>query len=378
MPSDTLPAADPAERPPAWTTIGLILLLMVIFVIQAGGQQINTSSGRDLSVPDLVIFGGLNRDLVQIGGDWWRLMTAPLLHGGFAHLALNCVALYFAGQFIERHMGSLTLTGLLAAGALGGTLLSLMTSDDIQVSVGASGGIMALLCGALLLCFTLPEDADTESGKSLFARILVPSLIPTHGGIDYAAHFGGAITGGVLAALLYSLSEPVRDPPVRRLLAAAATLIYAAAALYGAVQLSRNVPALDSFKGLAMAQETKDLPKMTEAEASAVVKEWPGDPLARLTYALALLDAGKPGPAEDQAITALRTIRLFGTRKFETETTPQIKAVIALSRARTGHPESAAHIADTVCWSVKPPFRARLDAARLCGFPATAPATPVR
>jgi hypothetical protein len=75
-------------------------------------RSVRLQRRSDFKVPDLRFLGAINPDLVHIGGEWWRLATAPLVHGGWLHIIPNCVALYRGGRFIERHMGGATVAGM--------------------------------------------------------------------------------------------------------------------------------------------------------------------------------------------------------------------------------------------------------------------------
>lgn len=352
-------AEETSAEPVPWTTIGLLVLLGVLFLTQTGAARWPGSDISDLKVPDLVIFGAMNHDLVVIAGDWWRLLTAPLLHGGIAHITLNGVALFFAGRFIERHLGGAVLAGLLAIGAVAGSLLSLAVDDASLVSIGASGGIMALIAAAALLCYTLPEAADTLSGRSLFLRILVPSLIPTSDGVDYAAHFGGAIIGGGIAGLLACWGWLDRHLAVLRAIAWAAAIAFGAGALFGAVQLARAAPEFNPDARLMPINRGQALIGSDEAAARALVTDYPGDPQARLVLSVALYRADKTAEAEKEAVQGLRQIRTYGSGLFGPVVEPEIKAMIALSRAARGDALAWTSF-DAPCLSLAPEFRAKV------------------
>ena len=357
--ADDTETQDTPVAPVPWTTISLLVLLGVIFLTQVGAARWPGSDISDLKVPDLVIFGAFNHDLVVIAGEWWRMLTAPLLHSGIAHVTLNGVALFFAGRFLEQHLGGVVLVGMLCIGAVAGSLVSLAVDDTGLVSMGASGGIMALIAAAALLCYTLPEAADTLSGRSLFLRILVPSLIPTSDGIDYAAHFGGAIMGGGVAGLLAGWGWLERHVAVLRWVLLGAVIAYAAGALFGGIQLMRAAPGFDPD---AVSMETKPAQALIgsdETAARALVVKYPGDPQARLILSVALYLADKPAEAEKEAIMGLRQIRTYGSGLFELVVEPEIKAMIALSRAVRGDAFALTSFDDS-CPGLSPEFRAKV------------------
>ena len=340
--------AAPAEEPPVpVTTIGVVLLLAIVFVIQLGSARFGSSNGSDLKVPDLLYLGALNPDLVQIGGEWWRLATAPLLHGGWLHIILNCVALYFGGRFIERQMGGAAVAGFLALGAAGGSLASLATGSGELVSVGASGGVMGLLAGALLLCYTLPEDADVISGRNWIVRILVPSLIPSHGGVDYVAHFGGAATGGAVAGILATFDWLAPTDRRRQIASLCVTGLFLAGTFWGVASIAMGPAAFDPESLLLKDKAAQKLLDYNEEDARALMAKYPGDPQSRLVLSVALYNAGKFEESEAQALAGLRFSRAYG--EPGAVAIPQLKAMIALGEAAAGRRDRAQRLIEPVC-----------------------------
>jgi membrane associated rhomboid family serine protease len=85
-------------------TIGLILLLCLVFALEVH-HTMDFSSPLMPSVASLRAMGGVQGTLVFGEGQWWRLLTAPLLHSGLSHLIGNCIALLLAGFFLEPILG---------------------------------------------------------------------------------------------------------------------------------------------------------------------------------------------------------------------------------------------------------------------------------
>lgn len=337
------PAGDP---PDPNTTIGIVMLLAAVFVVQLGAARFGSGGGTDLKVPDLLYLGALNPDLVHYGGEWWRLATAPLLHGGWLHIVLNCVALYFGGVFIERHLGGAAVAGFLVLGAIGGSLASYATGSGALVSVGVSGGIMGLLAGALLLCYTLPEDADVLSGRNWIVRILVPSLIPTHGGVDYAAHFGGAAAGGAVAALLAICDWLERRNLRRDIACLCAVALFVGGILLGVASIVLGPAAFDPDARLLKDKFSQQLRDYTEEKGRELVAKYPGDPQSRLVLSVALYNGGKFEEAQTEALAGLRFSRAYGS---DSVALAQLQAMIAVGEAAAGHRTRAERLIAPVC-----------------------------
>ncbi|MFY2556256.1 rhomboid family intramembrane serine protease [Corallococcus terminator] len=195
--------AEAPERKPV-LTVALLTVLALAFAAEhlfAVGP-----SGAGLLAPGiqtLVELGGLNSGLVLEHGQWWRMFLAPLLHGDLIHLVLNGFCLWFGSMMLESMVGRAWLGLLLVASALGGGALSMALHGDSVVSVGASGALMGLLAAVLALSRRLPVGSGRVEVQMMAMQLLVPSLLPiavsrTGDQIDFAAHVGGAVAGGLV------------------------------------------------------------------------------------------------------------------------------------------------------------------------------------
>ncbi len=80
----------------------------------------------------------------------WTWFTSIFAHGGFGHIAVNSIVLYFFGPVVERRIGSKKFTALfLVTGALSGLAqvgATILTEPGVLVPVlGASGAIAAVM-----------------------------------------------------------------------------------------------------------------------------------------------------------------------------------------------------------------------------------------
>jgi membrane associated rhomboid family serine protease len=148
-------------------------------------------------------------------GEWYRIISAALLHGGLMHIAFNMYALYLFGPRLEQQVGSPAFAALYVASAAAGGMVSYIFGAPAQVSIGASGAIFGLF-GAWM--FVAWKMRGTPGGRSMFnqlgALLLVNMALPfIVGGIDWRAHLGG-FGAGILIAWLWSLLA-VGRPNVR-------------------------------------------------------------------------------------------------------------------------------------------------------------------
>lgn len=222
-----------------WLTLALLGVLVAIFALEIQ-FAVQSSSGLSLSPASLFAFGGLSRSAVLSGGEWYRLFTAPLLHANLPHIVGNGVALVWGGWLLERLVGRLWFFAFFSVGALGGSLLSLAVMPANMISVGASGALMGLFAALFVGSFRLASGSDGRVRLQVNSlRILIPSLLPLFsstsiGHIDYGAHFGGALSGAAMAALLLKhWPQTARLPQLRPVaigIAASGGILFAASA----------------------------------------------------------------------------------------------------------------------------------------------------
>ena len=145
-------------------------------------------------------------------GDWWRLFTAPFLHGHWVHWLMNASALAYLGKRVEvfARWPHLVMSFLLSAW-IGGEASARFTEKQ---SVGASGGLMGLL-GFLLVFESLHRLLVPESSRRrLVAGVVLTAAIGiafSHF-IDNAAHAGGLVAGVIYAALVFPKSSSPHRP----------------------------------------------------------------------------------------------------------------------------------------------------------------------
>jgi membrane associated rhomboid family serine protease len=170
--------------------------------VTRGGLWGVVFGGRSTEV--LTRYGGRARELVA-EGDWWRLLSAGLLHGDMAHLAFNAFAWLGLGRLGEAVFGSARMLLVFLLSVLGGNVLSQMGEADL--SIGASGGIFGLM-GALGAFGWRRGARMPEPLRAVFSRDLWPMValnlvigfaLPM---VDNRGHIGGLITGGLLGLLL--------------------------------------------------------------------------------------------------------------------------------------------------------------------------------
>jgi membrane associated rhomboid family serine protease len=201
------------ERQNAPLTRVFLILMILVALTQvfhsAGSHHLDTLFGL-LGTWDGAAAAGLIKER-YFQGEWWRLLTAPFLHGNVVHFIMNAAALIYLGKRLEvfARWPHLPLVFLFAACAGGEASARFVTAP----SVGASGGLMGWL-GFLLVFETLHKRlVPRRARRRLLAGVALTALIGLIGYryIDNAAHAGGLLAGMLYAAIVFpSSSSPER------------------------------------------------------------------------------------------------------------------------------------------------------------------------
>ncbi|MEB3042580.1 rhomboid family intramembrane serine protease [Rhizobium mulingense] len=241
-------------------TYALLAILIAAYAGELAFGVEPTEAGSP-TIRTLWLLGGTFRHNIVGNGEWWRLFTAPFMHASIIHLALNCFALLVAGRLFERLIGWRWFAAIFFVSALGGSIASVWLNDAGTVGVGASGGIVGLFAAVIAASFRFRSTPIASTLQAGAAQILVPSLLPifssTRDGqtIDYAGHFGGALTGAALSLLLLTFWPRARPTPRYDSVAIAVSAVFviiATGALWpiiNARQLYLNDPMANYFGG---------------------------------------------------------------------------------------------------------------------------------
>lgn len=187
--------------------------LLAVLVV-TGLAQLYLERGMSWTGLSLSKVGLLKNDLGSIGGEWWRFLTAPLVHGNLLHWLMNAAAFRYLGGRVESlarwpHVVIVTVF----AAAVGGFFSYAMVDAP---SVGASGGIMGLL-GFLLVFEVLHSRlVPKPTRRRLIAGVVVTAVMGLLGFkfIDNAAHLGGLVAGMVYAAAIFPPSKSPQRPRI--------------------------------------------------------------------------------------------------------------------------------------------------------------------
>lgn len=224
---------------PAWVTIGLIALNVMLFVYQisnpaftTGWSAVPAEITRGIDLNGIVPLGNSLSEgslVVHTAGPkpiYLTLLSSMFMHGGWMHLGGNMLYLWIFGDNIEHRFGRMRfLLFFLISGVVGSLAHVFLAPHSVIPLVGASGAISGIL-GAYIVLFpwnkvnaiifyrlvTIPAilAIGLWAAMQLFLGWGSLAQVGESGGTAYAAHIGGFVTGAVLGLIsrLFYRQEP--------------------------------------------------------------------------------------------------------------------------------------------------------------------------
>ena len=181
-------------------TTNLIVVISGFFIIANYAPKI-TWGGLGLQDNLLLINKAIFSDGRINGvfaGEWWRVFTVVLTHASWIHLGMNMLVLFQLGTIVERFYGLTRYAFILLISTVGASFASLWLDPSNQPSVGASGMIFGLFGAIVIAGKRMPVQYGQVLGY-LALNLVIGFTIPN---VDWHAHVGGLIGGGLAALLL--------------------------------------------------------------------------------------------------------------------------------------------------------------------------------
>lgn len=153
-----------------------------------------------------------NAWMVRHRGQWYRLLTYGLVHGGWGHLIFNMLTLFFFGSVVEQYFSTVfgepagwILYAVLYVSALVfssvGDLIK-YRDDPNYNAVGASGAVSAILFASILFepkmgiyIFMVPIPVPGYIFAPLYLLYCWYMARRNMDNIGHSAHFWGAVYG---------------------------------------------------------------------------------------------------------------------------------------------------------------------------------------
>ncbi|HEV2686506.1 MAG TPA: rhomboid family intramembrane serine protease, partial [Actinomycetota bacterium] len=185
--AERIPAARFLQGAQVTTLIVGVNVIVFALMLLTGSP----TSGRTLRR-----FGALTNPLPS--SQWWRLITATFVHLGFAHIALNMLALILFGGAIEQRYGKARYLFLYLGSGVLGSATSLAYSHS-TLSAGASGAIFGIIGSWLALVLWNRNRPGMRGQLQSWIFLVVLNIVfgAASPGIDLRAHLGGLVGGFV-------------------------------------------------------------------------------------------------------------------------------------------------------------------------------------
>ncbi len=212
-------------------TIALVGVVLIGFLAGVASGVVPTSPTAAQLVAAGASFGPRTLD-----GEWWRVLTAAMLHAGWAHVLLNVVTLGVVAAMLEQRVSrtsvGLAFVGAAAVGTAAGT-----AQAPYAVIVGASSGALGVAAALVVVAAAAsarskrvvrPDAVAMAVGGVVIVLQLVIGL--GRDDVDHAGHIAGMGTGAVIGAAAAATTV------------AAAAAAAAAAAVVVAVMMTSGTP----------------------------------------------------------------------------------------------------------------------------------------
>jgi membrane associated rhomboid family serine protease len=135
----------------------------------------------------------------------WQVVSYAFLHGGVFHLFFNMLGLWMFGSELERIWGQKRYWQFLLAGVLAAATAQLLVTaatQSISATVGASGGLFALLLAfgmmfpnRIIMPLFPPIPMKARTFVIVFGAIELGMGLMNTGGVAHFAHLGGMVGG---------------------------------------------------------------------------------------------------------------------------------------------------------------------------------------
>lgn len=160
------------KRIPYITTI--ISLATVLYSFYVNNQIAGSYFGK-IKIIDLEKYGAYTLQHL-IKGEFWRLITAQLIHVKQSHMLFNVVSFFLLGITLEKYIGAFRFFIIwFISGTLGSLVSTFTVEYPWNLASGASQAIFGIAAFALILIIKKIDSSLTT--KLLIAFAITPALI---------------------------------------------------------------------------------------------------------------------------------------------------------------------------------------------------------
>jgi len=200
-------------------TAALLVVNILIYLLQGGDSTMAHFALWPLGQEHFAQLD--NGSLAGISFEPWQLVTYSFLHGSFAHVAFNMLALWMFGAPVESTLGSQRFTFYYFACVIGAACAQLAVMYFFQTgqfypTVGASGGVFGLLLAfaifypqakIALIFVPIPVPAPIFVVGYMIVELFL-GITGTQAGVAHFAHLGGALVGFALIQIWRARQPP--------------------------------------------------------------------------------------------------------------------------------------------------------------------------
>jgi len=201
---------NPTSTKPTVTYFLIILCVLVFFMEIASQSYKNGELFYSYGLIPSVLMGHdqLPMDLYVVPA-YLTIFSSMFMHGGFMHLIGNMLYMWIFADNIEDNLGHIKFLIFYLLAGIGAAMTQVLMDTHSQIPmVGASGAIGGVL-GAYLInhpnarvLVLIPFGFFSQLIKIRALYVLgfwfILQFISTGGGVAYAAHIGGFVSGMIL------------------------------------------------------------------------------------------------------------------------------------------------------------------------------------
>jgi membrane associated rhomboid family serine protease len=175
--------------------------LIAVFVAQ---MVVGETSEGNLKSVDIA---GLVKPDTWEKGEYWRILTSGVLHGGLLHIYFNAQAFHGFGALIEVLSNRARMAIVFVLAIIGGAFFSMIFMPEGR-TIGASGGIMGLIGYLAIYGYRRKRQLPPNFLRSMLINI---GFVAAFGLVAYQIIDNFAHLGGLLVGLIYGFLSIPRD-----------------------------------------------------------------------------------------------------------------------------------------------------------------------
>ena len=184
------------------TSVIVLVINVTFFLIELiVSHRLANASFGDINSQVAILLGAEYPTAIH-AGQWWRLITAGFLHGGFWHIAVNSWSLFILVTEVEQFYGTSRFIVAYIVSTFTGFWLAYVFNS---VALGASAAAFGLFGIMLAMGLRHRSDPLALAVRAHYGQWLILGLVLSFmPGVSLSAHIGGLV-GGFLVGIVGGL-----------------------------------------------------------------------------------------------------------------------------------------------------------------------------